>query len=632
MRAFCVLISTAVIAALPCSNSWAQTTAKGAVIRNGSFEDTLKTPNLWSGTDSDGNLSGFKETAPILNNKGGISEAPMPVSVAVGDLNKDGLLDIAAADPLGYIRIYFNSGSKNAPTFTHGEFTLPFLAFAEGRPPWSITRGGRVGWYRLWHNRRRVIRISLVDVANTGKLDLLAGNYFGDLLLIRNSGTPNVPRYDQPPTIDRVMIKTSKDPNRRWGNVFAPIMYDWNGDGRPDLLVGEGSFSANNVHLLLNEGSAASPSFNDEKRQPLALGEGREQLSPTLADFDGNGKVDILVTDSDSLITVYLRPDNWKPGDVIHPRGYVAKSGGLTQKTPDDPAKEKKQAYSVGSGVNTITAGDLNNDGLFDLVIGRNDGRIAWAPNVGTKENPKFETPKNLVGAKPTPSTWLQPSQWDISTGVERGNFYSYATVVGNEDDPDADPQNGKKALKFGYSASPNKIIPRPSVIIPAIRNFTRDSDSSSSVRVGTTSSAVGISMYGQSNQFVINQRKFDLAIGKTYNLSFKVKGAKVANANVTLGWRGHKILASGRKVEKERGAVTIVGRETLEDHNEMVMSFNASNAWSTVTRDVKIEFLKNNDLNTEEKTSGAIINISFELAAPDGFLYIDDVKLIPKD
>jgi hypothetical protein len=81
-------------------------------IRNGGFERTLQAPNLWSGVDKDGFLAGFRGVLPVLNESGSIAESPMPVGVAVGDLNGDGLPDILSSDPLGFIRIYFNSGSK----------------------------------------------------------------------------------------------------------------------------------------------------------------------------------------------------------------------------------------------------------------------------------------------------------------------------------------------------------------------------------------------------------------------------------------------------------------------------------------------------------------------------------------
>lgn len=628
MRALRLLVFSASAAVLLGSHSWAQPN----VIQNGSFEKTLQTPNFWSGTDHDGNLIGFRDAAPVLNSNGSISETPMPISVALGDLNRDGLLDIVAADPLGYIRIYFNSGSKESPKFTYGEFSLPFLALGDGEPPWTLITGrSRSIWREMWEKRRRVVRISLVDLSNTGKLDIVAGNYFGDLFLIRNNGTPNAPRYDQPQPLSRVMLTTSKDPNRRWGNVFAPLMHDWNNDGRADLLVGEGSFSANSIHLLLNEGSSMSPSFNDEKRQPLAIGEGRRQLTPTLTDFDGDGKIDILVTDAEGHITIYLRPDNWKPGDVILPTGYLAKAGGLTQKTPEDPSKEKAQAYSLGSGINTISAGDLNNDGLFDLIIGRTSGRVAWAHNTGTKEKPKFETPKDLVGSKPTPATWLNPSQWDISTGSNRGNFYAYATVVDNEDDPDANPQDGSKALKFGYATPANTVVPRPSINMPVVRNTNRKSDDLNFNFQGAPNSAQR-SQGKPVNFFVMRQVKFELLIGKTYSLSFKVRGTKISDANAVLAWRGLKVLDAGRKVVGERGAVKTVGREGISENNEVIIPFNPTPAWSTISRDIKIEFVKNKELNEEEKTSQSVFDISFNLAAPDGFLYIDDVRLTPKN
>lgn len=604
--------------------------AAKSVIRNGSFESALQTSNLWEGTDREGFLSGFPYSAAILNRQGSIQDARMPLSVALGDLNGDGLLDIVSSDPIGYIRIYFNSGTKAAPTFTIGELTLPFLALGEGDPPWAPSSVEARDWRELWNNRRKVPKVSLVDSTRSGKLDIVVGNYFGDLFLIRNSGSTTVPRFDQPVPLSRGMIQTSKDPTRRWGNIFAPLLHDWDGDGRPDLLVGEGSFSANNIHLFLNQGSANAPVFNEEKRQPLALGQGREQLNPTMADFNGDGQPDILVSDNAGHVTVYLRPANWKAGDTINPAGYIAKEGGLTTSTPDDPAKEKAQALALGSGINTIAAGDLNGDGLFDLVVGKSSGRIAWAPNTGTKDKPKFAPPSDITGSKPTPATWMMPLQWDLDTGIGRGNFYAYATVVTDADDPGASPPEGTKALKFGYAKLVNPRLPRALLSYPALPSFSREGRDQHEMLVHEPT-ATQRSIGAPPNFFVMRQKDFVLQIGKTYTLTLNVKGSKVSNAKMIFAWRGFKELEARREVRGERGAVSRVGGSRIRDYAEIIIPFNPTSTWTTVKRTFKVEFQNVKELNKEKETSSATMDISFDLTAPDGVFYIDDIKLTPE-
>jgi len=592
-------------------------------IRNGGFERSLQAPNLWSGVDKDGFLAGFRGFLPVLNESGNIAETPMPIAVSVGDLNGDGLPDILTSDPLGYMRVYFNSGSKEQPKFTSGELTLPWLASGEGDPPWRPPALGGVnevgGWNQKWSKRRLGVRASLSGVPG-GKPDLVAGNYFGEIFIVRNSGSVQSPQFPQPQPLARAIVPTMKDSNHRWGNVFAPLLHDWDGDGKPDLLVGEGSYSANNIHLFLNQGSAASPVFNEEKRQPLALGEGRAQLTPALADVNGNGKLDLLVTDRAGRVTAYLRPDNWKWGDSIAPSGFLAKNGGLT---PDN-----NQALVLGSGIHTISTGDLNGDGLFDLVIGKSNGRIAWAPNHGTEEAPKFAPPQDLTGDKPAPPTWQLPSQWDVDVGIARGNFFAYATSVSAAEDTSAAPVEGTRALKFGYAPAPNKILPPPRLVLPASRAFDRrgERDSSDALfRASAEQRGTG----APSNFFVLRQ-PVQLEIGKTYALSFQAKGNKVSNAGYALGWRGFKQLGEDRLVRGERGAVRRE-RNAISDSEQQASDFRPSGNWSTVSKSFKIEFKKERDLNKEKLTSEGILEISFELAAPDGFLYLDDIKLVPQ-
>jgi hypothetical protein len=131
------------------------------------------------------------------------------------------------------------------------------------------------------------------------------------------------------------------------------------------------------------------------------------------------------------------------------------------------------------------------------------------------------------------------------------------------------------------------------------------------------------------SNFFVLRQ-PVQMEIGKNYKLSFQAKGNKVANGTYSLGWRGFKQLGEDRLVRGERGAVDRK-RNAISDSDQQASDFRPAGNWSSVSKSFKIEFKKERDLNKEKATSEAILEISFELGAPDGFLYLDDIKLVPQ-
>lgn len=605
--------------------------AGGNAVRNGDFEQTYDEANLWTGVNPDGVLAAPVFHMPVLNEGGGISNAAMPPGVAVGDLNADGLPDVISTDAYGYVRVYFNKGSAQEPKFESAELSLPFLGLPEGNPPWtppelSTTGQNELGqWLNRWAQRRRGVRGSLGDANRDGLMDLIAGNYFGEAFIVPNQGTAAAPSFRQPQPLGSAIVPTTKDAQRRWGNVFAPLLADWTKDGLPDLLIGEGSYSANNIHLFVNQGGPGNPVFNEDRRQALALGEGREQLTPALADINGDGNTDILVSDRNGRVAVHLSKGDWS-FDQANPKslpfsGFLKKGGGMS-----DNAGE---ALVLGEGIATLAAGDLNGDQLTDLVAGRSNGRLVWVRNEGSKEEPKFGDPAELRGASPSPKLWRLPSQWDAFAGDKRGNFYGFASCVDAAEDGAAAPPSGARALKMGFFPSPNQVIARPASVVPAERGFnilSTDYGEDPLLRDSSESRARG----GPSNLFVLRQINLKLQIGKVYTLSFDAKGSRVGNPRILLAWRGFKQVGEDRITRGERGAVQ-KQRNVLSETRMDSSNFNVGSTWSRVSKEFKIDFTKAKDLNKEKETSEATLEISCELAPSDGVLYIDNVKLEPK-
>ena len=622
--------------------------AQTNLIQNPGFERSMRTANVWAGISGSGIINAPTEEANVLGADGKIGQQTMPVSVSAGDLNKDGLNDIAIMDGQGFLRVHFNTGTKQDPKFGPAEFSSLLLNPAplklsaietedpkdKGKPtptpkptprPAAVKPGvpqPPVLSQDQLYAMRRVQRINLADISRSGKLDLLIGNYGGDVLLIPNSGGANRPDFRNPTTYESAVLQKGFD---RWGNVFAPYAVDWDKDNKMDLLIGEGSYSANSIHIFPGKG-IGRPSLEPDDRSVLAYGMGLEQLSPCVVDYNGDGNNDLLVAERGGRVAVYLgKGGPFKPGEPISFDSFITIDGAPQALPPNTPAPEPGSSLdpmdaikatnllNAGGGC-TIDAADYNGDGLFDMVFGKRSGRVAIAINQGTATQPKFKAPVD-VKVEDDEKPMLVPSGWDIDFGYGRGNYGGYITVIKN--DPAAaagsstqQPPEGAAYLEAGYLKLDYKGMPQPTLAKP-------EENDSKVIKLP--------------NVFTFSQPLTNpLKVGKTYILSFKVKGAQINNGRANLLYSGLKKLGTGEIISKgERGDVKRDIREARENKVESATYSGGSN-WVDVKKEFTVKF-DEKELADISETQPAFLRFVFQLTPGSGIAQFDDVKLTEK-
>ncbi len=396
---------------------------------NPGFEESVPTENDWDGVDGDGFLRVRPFNADVVS-ESGFRRTALPPAVGWGDLNGDGKPDLLVADGNGYFYYYENRGATpQEPKFTSAE-VLPIFLSTNPRRNASGT-----GWDARFAVARAAPRFALADWRRTGLLDLLVGNFQGELFFLPNTGSARAPVFRQPRPVESARLKLGARDLLPL-NLLAPAAADWSGRGRLDLLLGEGTYSANAVRLLENVGGGGgTPQFREERMAYLVYGDGRELLSPAVLDFDGDGRPDVLVADRTGRVTAHLQPPGGaKPGDDL-PAGTPVTFGG-SDRLP---------------GCVTLCAADFNADGLVDLLFGLPNGRVAVSLNSGARGQPKFGPWQELRGEKRFPGYRVPPykrgeSEWKTDTALPLGNALGFIAVVGAADDP-GQPAAGRRAL-----------------------------------------------------------------------------------------------------------------------------------------------------------------------------------------
>lgn len=548
--------------------------APANALENGGFESSIRnTDNLWDGVDGDGNLAAPTYSARVLTEGSALGSLAMPPSVAAADLTGDGKLDLLVAAPTGYYFYYQNRGTAAEPKFTNAELLPLFL---------STSPVVRDYYHPFLHERdgdRFCPRISVADWRKRGLLDLLVGNFFGEILFVPNTGGVHRPVFLQPQSVDKARIQTD-DRNRLWANLFAPAAADWNGDGKLDVLTGEGTYSANAIHLFENFGGEA-PKFTDAGRSIVAYGDGREHLIPTVADFNGDGYPDLLVADRTGEIGVYLNSGAPKPGVELKRVSTISFGG-----------------TSTLPGLVAPCAADLNGDGLFDLILGLPNGRIAVAYNTGSKTQPSFGAWQEIKGEDRLKREVRIPTDWELLTSGELGNGLAYFRVVNAQEDPESEPPEGANCLKAGYwPPLPGGVFAYPDAGMP------------------------------QGNQHFLLVRPFKAKVGTNYKVSFKVKGSGMEKCN----WRFdhyEEYYTGALKLERgDRGEGVREGKKVNEEI-KIFNPFTPGSNWSVVQKTFNVRF-KSPELKDKTEMNGHFI-IDFYARSLSSVMYIDDIQIVP--
>ena len=319
-----------------------------------------------------------------------------PISLTAGDFNGDGKIDLAAA----------NSGDNTVSILLgNGNGTFqPQVPYAAGPSPFSVATG---------------------DFNGDGKLDLVVATYgaFSVATLRGNGdGTFQAP-VDQPVGFAY--------------NPFDVVVADLNGDGIPDLAVastqsgssqdyvsvllgnGDGTFqSAVNYTCVSFVSSIAAADFNGDGKLDLVVGNGYADylsvfinkgdgtfeprtdysaglipVSVATGDFNGDGKLDLVTANSqDNNVAVLLgsgdgtfqshsdyATGNLSQGIVAadfngdgHPDLATADCGSNTVSVligNADGTFQPRLSFAVGQCPVAITAADFNGDGKIDLAV-----------------------------------------------------------------------------------------------------------------------------------------------------------------------------------------------------------------------------------------------------------------------
>lgn len=270
-------------------------------------------------------------------------------------------------------------------------------------------------------------------------------------------------------------LKANVHPNKVRANMWR--MVDYNGDGLLDLVIGVGDWTdygwdnAYNeqgewingplrgwVYVALNEGTNETPRYAEPER--ILVGEKPLEVygwpSPNFADFDGDGDLDLICGEFLDGFTYF---------ENIGTRTLPKYAPGQRLRTPDG------NQLVMDLQMITPVAFDWNRNGLLDLIVGDEDGRVAFIENTGkldANRTPIFHEPvyfrqqadRLKFGALSTPCGY--DLDGDGAMDIVAGNTAGYIGFFKNLSPPGQNPARWAAPELLCVDGEPIRILAGP--------------------------------------------------------------------------------------------------------------------------------------------------------------------------
>ena len=255
----------------------------------------------------------------------------------------------------------------------------------------------------------------IADWDGDGDLDLICGEFVDGLTWFENTGTRSEPRL----AAGR-QLKNKEGEIRFHIEMIVPVVSDFDGDGRPDLVVGD---EDGRVAWVRNTGKVRGgmPQFGTPVylRQEADLVKFGALSTPCAYDWDGDGKEDIVAGNSAGEIALIHNltggPDPvWDAPRLFCVDGRPIRIQAGENGSIQGPA-ERKWGYTV------LSVADWDGDGLPDLIVNSIWGRIEWYRNLGSKTGlamaPAQPVRVAWEGEAPKPAwNWWSPEPGTLTT------------------------------------------------------------------------------------------------------------------------------------------------------------------------------------------------------------------------